>query len=74
MAEDLRHRLRFAASLTFCGLLADFGYVMVEAAARFSLDKRWPEAAAYFLLGMWSMFAAFRGASLRVQRELRHGR
>lgn len=74
MAEDLRHRWRVAASLTICGLMADLGYVMVEAAARFSLDHRWPEAAAYFVVGTTAMAVAAIRALAHVERQVRRDR
>lgn len=73
MAEDLRHRGRFAASLTICGLMADLGYILVEAAARFSLDRRWPEAAAYFIVGSVATAVAATRALARVERNVGRG-
>lgn len=73
MGEDLRHRWRFAVSLTICGLMADLGYVMVEAATRFALDHRWPEAAAFLTVGAFAIWYAAASALSHVERMARRG-
>ncbi|MFI6594953.1 hypothetical protein ACIBHX_01825 [Nonomuraea sp. NPDC050536] len=74
MADDLRQRVSFAASLTILGLLADLAYMLCEAAARFALIHRWPESAAYFILGVVSAYLAFSRAASRAEQEARRDR
>lgn len=70
MAEDLRRRVRFAASMSIYGLMADIGYVTVEAAVRFSLIHWWAEATAYCLVSVAATALAVTSALARVEREL----
>ena len=69
MTDDLRHRFQFAVSLTIAGLMADLGYFAIEVAARFSLDHRWPEAAAFFTQGVVATVLGVTSALKRVKRE-----
>jgi uncharacterized membrane-anchored protein YjiN (DUF445 family) len=71
MADDLRRRVLFAVSLTVCGLMADLGYVMAEAAARFALDHRWPESAAFLAVGAFATWYAVAAALSRAGRPIR---
>lgn len=73
MGEDLRHRWRFAVSLTICGLMANLGYIAIEAAARFSLIRQWAEAAAFLVTGLVATAVAATGALARTEREADRG-
>jgi hypothetical protein len=73
VADDLRHRGRFAASLTVLGLIADLGLIAVEAAVRFSIAHQWTEAAAFTLVGVAATAVAVAGALTRVEREVGRG-
>ena len=73
MTDDLRHQWRVAASLTVLGLMADLGYLAVEAAARFSLIHQWAEAAAFFAVGLVATMVAAHQALARAVREAERG-
>jgi uncharacterized membrane protein len=59
--------------MTVMGLMADLGYVTVEAAARFSLIHRWAEFAAFLTVGVAAMWLAVAAALAEVRRMGRRG-
>jgi len=73
VAEDLRQRMRFAASMTALGLAVDLANVLTEASVRFALIHRWPEAAAYFIVGAITWSGVVLSALSRVRAEVRRG-
>lgn len=73
VANRRHRRVRVAASMTICGLMADLGYVMVEAAARFALVHRWPEFVAFLAVGAFAIWHAAASALSHVERMVHRG-